>query len=164
MNTTKDIAEAVTALLDPLIRERGLELIDVEFAPSGASSVLRMILDREGGVSLDELTRASREASDLLDAHDLVEPGYTLECSSPGIDRPLRKPADFARFRGKDVALRTRGPIAGDYRFEGLLVQAGADGVEIEDRKHGRLCVPYDAIKKANYKHDFSRDFRRERD
>ena len=164
MNTTKDIAKAVEGLLEPLVQDNGLELVEVEFSSSGGGSVLRVILDREGGVSLDDLTRTSREASDVLDVHDLVAPGYTLECSSPGIDRPLRKPADFARVCGKDVALRTRGPIEGDYRFEGLLVQADDEGVEIDDRKHGRLNVPYEAIKKANYKHDFASDFRREQD
>ena len=142
----------------------GLELVDVEFAPGGGRNVLRLVLDREGGISVDHLAKVSRELSDLLDAHDTVPVEYTLECSSPGVNRSLKKPADFNRFCGKEVALRTTTAIEGAKRFAGLLVSAGEGGIEIDDRSHGRLSVPYGLIDDAHYEHDFARDLRGERD
>ena len=85
------VIEDVTRLVEPVARERGLDLVDVEFLPSGRRSVLRFTLDREGGIGLDDLAEASREMSDVLDAHDVVPGAYVLECSSPGVNRPDRK-------------------------------------------------------------------------
>jgi len=153
------VPETVAELVDPVARERGLELVDVEFRPLGRNSKLILYLDRPGGVGLDDLATFSREVSDLLDVHDAVPGTYTLECSSPGVNRPLRKPADFARFLGKLVKVRTTLPIDGSRNFSGRLAAASADAIEIEAGTHGRLTVPIGAIEKAHYEHDFSEDF-----
>jgi ribosome maturation factor RimP len=158
------VPTAVAELARPVAEALGLELVDVEFAPGGGRNVLRLVLDREGGITVDHLAKVSREVSDLLDAHDTVPVEYTLECTSPGVNRSLKKPADFNRFCGKEVTLRTTTAIEGAKSFAGLLVSAGEGAIEIDDRSHGRLSVPYGLIDDAHYEHDFARDLRGERD
>jgi len=158
--STKHVCEIVMELVEPVAVERGLELVDVEFQAHGKRSVLRLYIDRPGGVSLDDLAAVSREVSDVLDAHDAVPGMYTLECSSPGINRRLRKPEDFARFCGKLVRVRTSTPIAGSRNFAGLLVAASGDGIEIDDTVRGRLAVPLRSIERAHYEHDFVAELR----
>ncbi len=161
---TRDISETVARLLEPVCASQGLELVDVEYRPGGRRSLLRVTLDRPGGgITIDRLAEFSREAGDLLDARDAVPGSYTLECSSPGVNRPLRKPADFARYRGKTIRLLTEEPIAGESRFLARLVAASESGIEIEDETHGRLAVPYGAIRRASYEHDFREDLRARR-
>jgi ribosome maturation factor RimP len=160
---TKNVCDTVMDLVEPVAIERGLDLVDVEFQQHGRRSVLRLYLDREGGVSLDDLASVSREVSDVLDAHDVVPGQYTLECSSPGINRRLRKPDDFARFCGKSVRVRTSTPIAGSRNFAGLLVAASSEGIEIDDESHGRVEVPLRSIERAHYEHDFMAELRNRR-
>lgn len=157
---TKSVCDTVTNLVEPVAIERGLELVDVEFQPGGRRSVLRLYVDRQGGISLDDLAQLSREVSDVLDAHDVVPGQYTLECSSPGVNRRLRKPEEFARFCGKSVRVRTSTPIAGSRNFAGPLVSASEDAIEIDDASHGRLAVPLRSIERAHYEHDFAADLR----
>ncbi len=157
---SKHVSEIVMDLVEPIATDRGLDLVDVEFQPHGRHSVLRLYLDRPGGISLDDLAEVSREVSDVLDTHDAVPGKYTLECSSPGINRRLRKPEDFVRFCGKSVRVRTSTPIAGSRNFAGLLLSASDDGIEIEDEARGRLEVPLRAIERAHYEHDFQADLR----
>ena len=93
----QDIIQRVEALATPLVEEEGIELWGVNFRQETGRWVLRLALDREGGVTLDELTRIHRQLSDLLDVHDLVPWRYTLEVSSPGINRPLLRPSHYQR-------------------------------------------------------------------
>jgi ribosome maturation factor RimP len=158
--STKHVCEIVMELVEPVAVERGLELVDVEFQAHGKRSVLRLYIDRPGGVSLDDLAAVSREVSDVLDAHDAVPGRYTLECSSPGINRRLRKAEDFARFCGKPVRVRTSIPVAGSRNFAGLLVAASGDAIQIDDAVRGRLEVPLRSIERAHYEHDFVAELR----
>ncbi|MEI8357750.1 MAG: ribosome maturation factor RimP [Deltaproteobacteria bacterium] len=155
--------DTVTRLVEPVAQERGMELVDVEFHPAGRRSVLRLTMDREGGIGLDELAEASREVGDLLDAHDAVPGIYTLECSSPGINRPLRKAADFARFIGKPVRVKTHAPIDGVRVFVGRLAAADPETIEVEDASRGRVVVPIADVERANYEHDFAEGRRSKR-
>ena len=157
---TNETAEKVRAIVEPVCLERGLDLVDVEFSPAGRRSLLRLTLDKAGGIGLDELASVSREVGDLLEVHDVVPGSYRLECSSPGINRPLKKPADFERYCGKRVRVSTHEPVEGSRNFVGLLVATGPAGVEIEDASHGRLALGYDAIRRASYDHDFSDELR----
>jgi ribosome maturation factor RimP len=158
-----NVADMVAELVDPIAEERGLELVDVEFQPHGRRSVLRLYLDRPGGVSLEDLAALSREVGDVLDAHDAVPGQYTLECSSPGVNRRLRKPEDFARYGGKTVRVRTTTPIAGSRNIVGRLVATSQSGIEIVDDVRGALHVPFRSIERAHYEHDFQADLRRGR-
>jgi len=88
----------------------GLELVQVQYRREDHGWVLRILVDRPGGVSVDECGEFSREVSDLLDVEDLIDNSYNLEVSSPGLDRPLIKPEDFERFAGREITLKTTSP------------------------------------------------------
>src|SRR5215475_7620427 len=138
-----EVTQRVWALAEPLAMAQGLELVDVQYRPELGRMVLRLLLDRpEGGVMLDDLARASRELGDVLDAHDAVPGRYHLECSSPGLNRPLIREPHFRRAVGARVRVRTRDPIAGRRQFHGTLVEAGPDSVTVEDPDAGRTVIP----------------------
>src|SRR4029077_4653144 len=114
------VTQRVWELAEPLALAGGLELVDVQYRPEGGRIVLRLLLDRpEGGITLDELTRVSRELGDVLDAHDAVPGRYHLECSSPALNPPLLRAAHFARAVGQRVRVQARQPIAGRRHFRG---------------------------------------------
>ena len=154
------VRERVAELVAPVCAERGLELVDVEFQPAGRRSLLRLTLDRPGGITIDDLAGMSREVGDLLDAHDAVPGSYTLQCSSPGVNRPLKTPEDFARYCGKRIRVVTREPVAGASTFIGPLVATRPEGIEIEDGSHGRVEIAFEVIRRAAYEHDFTEDLR----
>jgi ribosome maturation factor RimP len=152
------VTQRVWELAEPLALAGGLELIDVKYRPEGGRTVLRLMIDRPaGGVTLDELTRMSRELSDVLDAHDVVPGRYQLECSSPGINRPLLREAHFHRALGQRVRVQTREPMGDRRHFRGTLALVTPEGITVDDPAAGRLVIPFAAIEKANVDHDFSR-------
>ena len=108
--------------LEPELVEMGFELVEVEFVRHGRSNRLRLFIDREGGITIDDCTLASRQVSAFLDKDDYIESQYTLEVSSPGIARPLRKPKDFERFTGERIKVKTVTPVEGRSRFAGELM------------------------------------------
>jgi len=151
MNGT--VAARVWELADPVVTHEGLELVDVEFGREQHGTVLRVFIDRaggEGGVSLDDLTRVSRQLSDLLDVHDVVAGPYNLEVSSPGIDRRLRRPEQFRRFVGKKVRVRTAEPIDGRRVFTGTLTAVDVDGIVLT-LDGGSHSIRFAEIARANY-------------
>ncbi len=149
-----DILYNVKELLDPLLRGKGLELFDVEYKSSGKRGVLRVFIDREEGVTVDDCALVSRELGTLLDVHDVIPVSYTLEVSSPGLTRPLRNPADYVRFTGKKVKIKTSSEIEKRKVFIGTL--AGfEDGLVTVDADGARFEIPYGSIEKANLELDF---------
>jgi ribosome maturation factor RimP len=152
------VARRVWELAEPIALAQGLELVDVQYRPEGGRMILRLLADRpNGGVTLDELARLSRELSDVLDGHDAVPGRYTLECSSPGVNRPLLREAHFRRALGQRVRVRVREPIGGRRQFHGLLEGVAADGVTIRDVDAGVVYVPFVAIERAHTEYDFAR-------
>src|SRR5512145_2051106 len=151
------VTQRVWELAEPLALAAGLELVDVQYRPEGGRTVLRLLIDRpEGGVTLDELARMSREFGDVLDAHDPVPGRYHLECSSPGLNRPLVREPHFRRAIGQRVRVRTRELIGDRRQFRGILEAVTADGVTVVD--NGRATfVPFAAIDKANVEYAFAR-------
>jgi ribosome maturation factor RimP len=144
------VAERVWEIVEPLVTHEGLEMVDVEFRRESRGMVLRLYLDREGGVSLDDLTRVSRQLGDLLDVHDAVPGPYTLEVSSPGINRRLRRPEHFRRYLGKRVRVRTAAPVAGRRGFVGTLQSVEAEGIVVQDGA-GSHGIRFTEIAQANY-------------
>jgi ribosome maturation factor RimP len=118
----------------------GLELVDVEHT----GTILRVTVDRPGGVDLDAISEASRLVSEALDRTDVVPGRYVLEVSSPGVERPLRTPAHFRRFVGTRVAVRTRPETEGERRVDGQLEAADDEGVVVAGRR-----LAYDEIERA---------------
>ncbi len=148
MNET--VAERVWEIAEPLVTHEGLEMVDVEFRRESRGMVLRLYLDREGGVSLDDLSRVSRQLGDVLDVHDAVPGPYTLEVSSPGINRRLRRPDHFRRYLGKRVRVRTAGPIEGRRGFVGTLESVDADGIVLAEAGQPH-AIRFADIAQANY-------------
>ena len=145
-------------LVAPLTQMEGIEIVDIELRHEGSrrnGRVLRLYLDKEGGPTMEDLSRVSREVSDLLDTHDVVDGAYTLEVSSPGINRPLKRPEHFARFVGKRVRVRTREVVNGRRSFLGQLLEVSADKISLN--QDGTRCeIPFALIEKSNYEHDWS--------
>lgn len=112
----------------------GLELVDVDLRGGGKARMLRIFIDKPGGVTHDDCSNFSREVGTIFDVEDAVPGGtYTLEVSSPGLDRKLLKPGDYQRFVGSLIKLKTRNPVAGEHHFEGRLKSFGSDGqIELE--------------------------------
>ena len=146
LDRVREIAERVAA-------SSGLEVVDLEFRGSGKARMLRVFLDKPGAVSGDPLAGVthgdcanfSREFGTILDVEDAIPDSYTLEVSSPGLDRKLSRPADFERFQGSRVKLTTKEPVQGNRHFEGRLEQFAA----------GRLTLNLaDARKKFRPKQD----------
>jgi ribosome maturation factor RimP len=144
-------------LAAPLAQSQGMEIIDIEFRREGSRGgrVLRLYLDKEGGPNMDELSRMSRELSDLLDDQDAIDGAYTLEVSSPGINRPLKRPEHFMAFVGKKIRVRTRDLINGRRSFLGKLLEVANDHIAI-DQDGARCEIPFQQIDKSNYEHDWS--------
>lgn len=126
-----DPATRVRELVEPVLEAQGLELVDALFA--GRS--LQIYVDRPGGIDLDAISEVSTTVSALLDEHDPVPGHYTLEVSSPGLERPLRRPEHFRRFVGTTVAVKTRPGTEGERRAQGVLEAADGDGIVIGGRR-----------------------------
>jgi ribosome maturation factor RimP len=141
------MAEELFPLLEPVLAASSLELIDVEVR----SGVVLVTVDREGGVDLEALTQANRAVSSILDEHDPIPGHYTLEVSSPGVERTLRTPAHFARAVGEKVTVKTRPQVPGDRRLTGTLVASDDDGLvlRIEDDPAGDRRLGYSDIDRA---------------
>lgn len=150
--------EDIQGLLVPAIADLGIELLGIEFNPTHGASLLRVYIDApDTGVTIDDCERVSREISALLDVNDPVAGRYTLEVSSPGLDRPLFTPAQFARQVGERVKLGVAVPVVGRRRFTGVIRAVKGDAITIEqdgetvELEHenivnARLVPGYDAI------------------
>lgn len=155
------VSQRIWELAEPLVTARGLEIVDVQFRPEGGRVVLRVLIDRPaGGVTLEELTGVSRELGDVLDGHDALKGRYHLECSSPGLNRPLVRPHHWERAVGQRVRVRTRDPISGRRNFHGVLAGVGEGVATVEDPDAGSVALALAAVEKANIEYDFSRPMR----
>jgi ribosome maturation factor RimP len=151
------VVEEVENCIEEILNNEGIELIDVEYRKEPNGRVLRILIDKEGGVNIDECGKISRQLSDILDVKDVIPFAYTLEISSPGLNRPLRKENDFKRFIGEKITLRT-----GDYfndrkNFQGILIdyKEGTIYLDIEGKN---FAIPHSIVKKANLIYDFSKE------
>jgi len=142
--------ERIEALLAPVAAREGLELVAVETAGATKSPVVRVLLDREGGLDIDAIVDANRWISEILDAEDPVPNAYTLEVSTPGIDRPLRSSADFQRFVGSVAVVKTT-PIEGRTKYTGTIVAVEGETIEL-DVDGQTFQIPLAAVAKANVK------------
>jgi ribosome maturation factor RimP len=121
--------ERKEALVEALLKAEGLELVDLEFRKEARGWVLRIFMDKPGGVTLDDCSDLSREIGDQIEVNELIPHAYTLEVSSPGLDRPLKKEKDFLRSIGKLIQLTTNAPLEGQTFFKGILLDYQVSGV-----------------------------------
>lgn len=136
------------ATIRPVVESAGLELVEVTFARGGGRGLLRVYVDREGGVDLDTISEISDRISRRLDLEGFTPGPYTLEVSSPGVERPLRTSAEFARKVGEKVKVKTVEPVEGSRVLTGTLIEAGEAEVRIAT-DHGVITLAYDAISSA---------------
>ncbi|MFA5632451.1 MAG: ribosome maturation factor RimP [Porticoccaceae bacterium] len=141
--------EKLAQLLAPVVTAMGCELWGIEFTASARHSTLRIYIDKEDGVLLEDCERVSRQVSSILDVEDPISTEYTLEVSSPGMDRPLYTLDHFSRYRGETVTIRLRVPYEGRRRYKGLLVGVEGDDVVVQCEGEEYL-FPIDVIDKAN--------------
>ncbi len=155
MSSVGDIIFDVKELLEPLLLDRSLELCDIELKGRNKKKLLRIFIDKEGGVTIDDCAAVSRDLGTLLDVHDIMpDSSYTLEISSPGVTRALKKPSDYVRFRGKKVKIETDTLIKDKGVFVGILGGFSDDVVSVEIEEVTYL-IPYDQIRRANLELDF---------
>lgn len=163
----QSIAEQVRGLLEPVLARDGYELVEVEWLRLAGRWTLRLYVDKPGGVGIDDCQEVSRTVEPILDVEDFIEPAYDLEVSSPGLDRPLRKPADFGRYAGQRAQVKAYGPVAGTApgspgrkHWSGVLrgFSNGAVEIEVDGVLHR---VPHDQIAKAHLEFDVEADLRR---
>jgi len=128
----------------------GMELVEVEHLPAPGGTVIRLYIDRNGGVSVADCARVSREVGYLIDAEDIVRGRYFLEVSSPGIDRVLRKREHFEKFRGSPVRVATKEPVKGTRKTRGRIHSCDDDTLRVETDSGEVVEIPMSLIDKAN--------------
>ncbi|HUK57403.1 MAG TPA: ribosome maturation factor RimP [Nitrospiria bacterium] len=140
---TQTIIERIRELVGPILSSMGLELVDLELSGQGRRGHLRIFIDKDGGVNVDDCEQASRYVGHALDAVDPIPNAYLLEVSSPGLDRPLRKAEDYRRFAGKLARLKLVRPLDGAWVVVGRLRGLEGDRVELqpEDREAVQIAL-----------------------
>jgi ribosome maturation factor RimP len=151
-----DRSSEILAEVESLLAASEYEVVDVQCTGSRRGPVVRIFVDSEGGVSLDDCARVSRAVGDHLDAKGILPGRYILEVSSPGVDRPLKRPADYRRFEGETAQISTYEKIGGRHNHLGVLAGYREDRREVllETEAEGTVTIPLGAIKKAHLKRD----------
>jgi len=148
-----NIISNIKELLEPLLYEKNLELFDIEFKALGSKEILRVFIDKEQGVTVNDCAQISRELGRLLEVHDVIPGPYTLEISSPGLTRALKKPSDYLRYKGKTVKIKTLEDIEDRKVFKGTLLDFVDETVSLQTDGVNYL-IPYKNIEKANLELD----------
>jgi ribosome maturation factor RimP len=146
--STPKIKAAVEEMILPYLTENGFELVDVEYVKEGSNWFLRVFVDKEGGIDIDDCGRISEVLSEKLDKNDPIPSAYFLEVSSPGAERPLKKPEDVKKAVGKDVFVTTYEPVDGQKEFEGRLLSFEEDILLIQTGKK-EFGIPYGKVASA---------------
>ena len=137
MSRREEYEAKTEALLQPMVDERGFELVDVEYVKEGSNWYLRAFIDKPGGISIDDIVPISRELSEKLDQEDFISDAYILEVSSPGLGRPLKKDKDFVRSIGEEIEIHLYRAINKQKEFVGILKEFNKEEntftVELED-------------------------------
>jgi ribosome maturation factor RimP len=145
----EEIREEIVKIAEPLLRGEDLELVDVEYRMESGHWVVRVFIDKEGGVTLDDCAKVSRELGNLLDIKDIIFHGYNLEVSSPGLNRPLVKERDFIKHKGKRVKIKVGERIGDRRNFTGVLEGMDGDKVVLKGEQGKEWRIPLTNIDKA---------------
>ena len=129
------IYQSVAEIIEPTLKESNIELVGVEYKKTGKTWVLRVLIDRNQGVTVYDCQKLSREIEDLIEIHELIASHYVLEVSSPGLDRPLKKKADFLRNKGKRIQVKTYSPINNKKENVGTVRNFVNDTLFLDDKK-----------------------------
>jgi ribosome maturation factor RimP len=146
------VIETTEALVDPILRKRDLELVDVEYVKEGKNWFLRVYIDKAGGIDITECGEVSEELSEKLDENDPIKGTYYLEVSSPGAERPLKTKDDLINNIGNNVNIRLYEPINGEKEYEGRLADFSDNLLTVEYKEKARkkeVSIPYEKVAKA---------------
>ena len=150
----KEIVEHVRGIADPLLMNEGIELVQVDYRRESRGWVLRLTIDKEEGVTLDDCSRVSQQVGRELDVEDFIPSPYVLEVSSPGLTRPLKSEKDFIKYCNRLIKLRTVDPINSRQQFKGKLLGVSNNQIELE-MEEGIVQIPLAKIAKANLEIEF---------
>jgi ribosome maturation factor RimP len=149
--------ERLEQLLTPVVESLGYELVLLEYQAGTHSAMVRLYIDAESGIRIEDCERVSREVAGVLDVEDPIRTAYQLEVSSPGLDRPLVKPAHYARFVGEEIKLQLSIPRGTRKRFKGVIVSVSQQAVVV-DTSEGRLEFEFSEIEQARLVPDYDRE------
>jgi ribosome maturation factor RimP len=152
---SKEIVDRVCAIVDPILSNEGMELVEIEYRRESKGWVLRLYIDKAGGVTLDDCTHISQEVGRSLDVENFIAIPYTLEVSSPGLTRPLKKEKDFMKYRNQIIKVKTINPIENRRQFKGKLLGISENRIEIE-MDGGVFQIPLSNVAKANLEIDWN--------
>lgn len=155
-----EIQERIREIVGRVADENGVEHVHTEVGVVGRNATVRVYIDKPGGVTHADCSAVSHHVGTVLDVEDFISSTYTLEVSSPGLERGLYKRADYERFAGKQAKVRTRDAINGQRNFRGRIVSVDGDRVAFDDVVSGRVALPVDRIVKANLEIDVEEEFR----
>jgi ribosome maturation factor RimP len=158
---SSSVADRVQAIAERVAIDHGLELVHAEVAGPDNKPIVRIFIDKPNGVTHQDCSEVSLHVGTVLDVEDFIHASYTLEVSSPGIERGLYKRQDYDRFAGSLAKLRTRKPIQGQRNFRGRLLGIDGEDILFEDRTSGRVRVPFEVVAKANLEMDVDAEFKR---
>ena len=159
--TDNSIAQRVQDIAERVAIDHGIELVHAEVAGPENKPIVRVFIDKPQGVTHDDCSEVSLHLGTILDVEDFIHASYTLEVSSPGLERGLYKRADYERFAGNDARMKTRLPVNGQRNFRGRLLGMDGDEVLFDDRTNGKVRIPLEIIKQANLEVDVSEELRR---
>ena len=154
------IEERVKSIAEKVAIDQGLELVHAEVAGPENKPIVRVFIDKSAGVTHQDCSEVSLHIGTILDVEDFIHASYTLEVSSPGLDRGLYKRADYERFAGSLAKVKTKRPIGNQRNFRGRLLGIEGDDVLFEDNTSGRVRIELDSIVKANLEIDFDAELR----
>ena len=158
---SSSVADRVQAIAERVAIDHGLELVHAEVAGPDNKPIVRIFIDKPNGVTHQDCSEVSLHVGTVLDVEDFIHASYTLEVSSPGIERGLYKRLDYERFAGSLAKLRTRKPVNGQRNFRGRLLGIDGEDILFEDRTSGRVRVPFEVVAKANLEMDVDAEFKR---
>lgn len=159
----RSIVERIDKIADKAAKENGVEFVHSEIVGTRRNMTVRIYIDKPEGVSIEDCSTVSRAIEAVIDADDFIPTAYVLEVSSPGLDRPLFKLADFEKFAGKKAKVKTSDAIDGQANFNGRIVSVDGDEIVFEDKTSGTVRIPFGNIAKANLKVDLADEFKKKR-
>lgn len=155
------LSEKISAIAQRAANAHGLEFVHSEVAGTKRNAVVRVFVDKPGGVTLDDCGELSRDIEAVLDEVDIIPSAYVLEVSSPGLERELYSVDDFRKFAGRKARLKTNVEFEGRKSFKGAIVAVEADEIIFDDRSVGEVRIPYSSVTKANLVYDLAEDLNR---
>ena len=155
------VADKIREIAARAAAENNLELVHVDVLGAGKSPTVRVFIDKEGGVTLEDCATVSRAVGAALDEEDFISSAYLLEVSSPGLERQLYNLGDFEKFAGHLARVKTFQPINGQRNFRGRISRVEGEEIVFDDKTSGEVRFPHDTVAKANLEIDIEEEFRR---